>query len=90
MLPYLLTSGLTTGALYALVALGLVLVYRATTHINFAHGELFMMGGFFAYSLIKFAHFPYFAALLLTIPFWMFVFWCVLDIVFIRPERYPE
>jgi branched-chain amino acid transport system permease protein len=68
MLAYLLTSGLTTGALYALVALGLVLVYRATTHINFAHGELFMMGGFFAYSLIKYAHFPYAVALLVTIP----------------------
>ena len=68
MLPFLLTSGLTTGALYALVALGLVIVYRATTHINFAHGELFMMGGFFAYSLIAYLHVPYFLALLLTIP----------------------
>jgi branched-chain amino acid transport system permease protein len=84
MLPYLLTSGLTTGALYALVALGLVLVYRATTHINFAHGELFMMGGFFAYSLIKFAHFPYFAALLLTIPL-TFILGVISDRVVYRP-----
>lgn len=68
MLPFLLTSGITTGALYALVALGLVLVYRSTGHINFAHGELFMMGGFFAYSLITFAHLPYAIALLVTIP----------------------
>ena len=68
MLPVLLTSGITTGALYALVALGLVMVYRATTHINFAHGELFMMGGFFAYSLITYMHMPYVLALLLTIP----------------------
>ncbi len=68
MLPFLLTSGITTGALYALVALGLVMVYRATTHINFAHGELFMMGGFFAYSLITYMHMPYVLALLLTIP----------------------
>jgi branched-chain amino acid transport system permease protein len=68
MLPFLLTSGLTTGAVYALVALGLVLVYRSTGHINFAHGELFMMGGFFAYSLITFAHMPYVLALLLTVP----------------------
>ena len=84
MLPYLLTSGLTTGALYALVALGLVLVYRATTHINFAHGELFMMGGFFAYSLIKFAHFPYFVALLVTIPL-TFILGVISDRVVYRP-----
>lgn len=84
MLPFLLTSGLTTGALYALVALGLVLVYRATTHINFAHGELFMMGGFFAYSLIKFAHFPYFVALLVTIPL-TFVLGVISDRTVYRP-----
>lgn len=84
MLPFLLTSGLTTGALYSLVALGLVLVYRATTHINFAHGELFMMGGFFAYSLIKFAHFPYVAALLLTIPL-TFALGVISDRVVYRP-----
>ncbi len=84
MLPFLLTSGLTTGALYSLVALGLVLVYRATTHINFAHGELFMMGGFFAYSLIKFANFPYVAALLLTIPL-TFALGVISDRVVYRP-----
>jgi len=64
MLPFLLTSGVTTGALYALVALGLVVVFRATGHINFAHGELFMIGGFFAFSLIRYAALPYPLALL--------------------------
>jgi len=59
MFPFLLTSGLTTGALYAMVAIGLVLVYRSTGHINFSHGELFMLGGFFAYSLIEYLAFPY-------------------------------
>ncbi len=84
MLPFLLTSGITTGALYALVALGLVLVYRATTHINFAHGELFMMGGFFAYSFIKFMHMPYFLALLLAIPL-TFLLGVVSDRLVYRP-----
>ena len=45
MLPYLVVSGLTTGSLYALVAMGLVVVYKATTVVNFAHGELFMVVG---------------------------------------------
>ena len=43
---YLLMSGITTGALYALVALGLVVVNKATGIINFAQGELFMFCGF--------------------------------------------
>jgi len=67
MLPFLLTSGLTTGALYALVALGLVVVFRSTGHINFAHGELFMIGGFFAFSLIRYAQVPYVFALVLPV-----------------------
>jgi branched-chain amino acid transport system permease protein len=50
MLPYLVVSGLTTGSLYALVAMGLVVVYKATTVVNFAHGELFMVGAFLAYT----------------------------------------
>jgi branched-chain amino acid transport system permease protein len=67
MFPFLLTSGLTTGALYAMVAIGLVLVYRSTGHINFSHGELFMLGGFFAYSLIEYLAFPYVIALVIAV-----------------------
>jgi branched-chain amino acid transport system permease protein len=48
---YLLMSGVTTGALYALVALGIVVVNKATGVINFAHGELFMFSGFIAWTL---------------------------------------
>src|SRR6476620_867642 len=60
-------SGLTSGALYAMVAIGLVVVYRSTGHINFAHGELFMMGGFFAYSMITMFGFPYALSLALSV-----------------------
>lgn len=48
---YLLLSGIATGALYALVALGLVVVNKATGVINFAQGELFMFCGFVAWML---------------------------------------
>ena len=48
---YLLMSGVTTGALYALVALGLVVVNKATGVINFAQGEFFMFSGFVAWVL---------------------------------------
>lgn len=48
---YLLMSGVTTGALYALVALGFVVVNKATGVINFAQGEFFMFAGFIAWML---------------------------------------
>ncbi|MBB6305895.1 branched-chain amino acid ABC transporter permease [Xanthobacter tagetidis] len=47
---YLMATGLTTGALYALVAIGVVVVFRATGVVNFAHGEMFMIGGFLAWT----------------------------------------
>jgi len=48
----LLITGLMTGAIYALVALGFVLVYKATGVINFAQGEFMMFGAFVAAALL--------------------------------------
>jgi branched-chain amino acid transport system permease protein len=48
---YLLLGGVTTGALYALVAIGLVVVNKSTGIINFAQGELFMFCGFLAWMI---------------------------------------
>ena len=45
MLTQYLLSGLTTGAIYALVALGFALIYNASHVINFAQGEFVMIGG---------------------------------------------
>jgi len=64
LLAYALSSGITSGALYALVAVGLVLCYRTTGHINFSHGELFMIGGFLAFTLHVLWELPYIVALL--------------------------
>ena len=47
-----LIIGLANGALIALIALGYTLVYGIVEIINFAHGEVFMMGAFFATSLV--------------------------------------
>jgi branched-chain amino acid transport system permease protein len=44
--------GLTLGAVYALVALGYTLVYGILELINFAHGDVFMMGGMFSATMI--------------------------------------
>ena len=60
-------NGLMTGAVYALIALGLTLIYGVLHIINFAHGALLtaaMFAAFFAYSLLGLD--PYLAALVLT------------------------
>jgi len=44
-----LVNGLTLGSVYALVALGYTMVYGIIELINFAHGEIFMLGGFAGY-----------------------------------------
>ncbi|MDG4857729.1 branched-chain amino acid ABC transporter permease [Streptomyces sp. T-3] len=45
-LPQQLVNGLALGALYGLVAIGYTMVYGIVQLINFAHGEIFMVGGF--------------------------------------------
>ena len=67
MLVYLLIGGLTAGSLYALIALGLVLVYKATGVVNLALGDLLMIGGFLAYTFHVLNGIPYFPSLLLAI-----------------------
>ncbi len=51
-LQYALT-GLSAGSLYALVALGVVLIYRSTRVLNFAHGDIATMATFVAFSLLS-------------------------------------
>jgi branched-chain amino acid transport system permease protein len=49
-----LVNGIALGCVYGLIALGFVLIYKATEVVNFAQGELLMMGGFFAFTFITF------------------------------------
>ena len=51
-------AGIGLGSVYALVALGFVLIYKATEVVNFATGALMMLGPFLFYSLVVFFHFP--------------------------------
>lgn len=64
---YLMATGISTGALYALVALGIVVIYKATNVVNFAHGEMFMLGGFFAYTFHIMLGLPYIPSLILAV-----------------------
>ncbi|HZM32979.1 MAG TPA: branched-chain amino acid ABC transporter permease [Burkholderiales bacterium] len=53
MIAQTLLSGLTAGAIYALVALGFAIIYNASHVINFAQGEFVMIGGMAAASLVE-------------------------------------
>ena len=44
-----LINGISLGSIYALIALGYTMVYGIIKLINFAHGDIYMMGAFVAY-----------------------------------------
>ncbi len=58
----LVVSGVVTGGIYALIAIGFVVVYKATGVINFATGELMMVGAFFAWTAMTVAGAPFVVA----------------------------
>jgi len=60
-------SGLIMGSFYALIALGFVLVYKATDVLNFAQGDLMMLGPFFAVTLAGSLHIPFFVGIIFAI-----------------------
>jgi branched-chain amino acid transport system permease protein len=55
----LLTNGIMIGLMYALIALGFVLIYKATDAINFAQGEFVMFAGFIAAGAAEIAGLPF-------------------------------
>ena len=61
-----LINGLFLGSIYALLALGYTMVYGIIKLINFAHGEVYMIGSFIGYFLINLGGLGFFPALLLS------------------------
>ncbi|MCW5719360.1 MAG: branched-chain amino acid ABC transporter permease [Bauldia sp.] len=61
-----LLSGLTTGAVYSLMALALVVIHQTTHHLNLAQGEMATMSTFAAWQLLSWG-FPYWAAFAVTL-----------------------
>ncbi|WBU62315.1 branched-chain amino acid ABC transporter permease [Paracoccus albus] len=65
----LFVVGLSQGCLYSLIAIGLVLVYKATEQVNFAQGEFMMLGAFVGYQFIVLMGMPYWLGAMLTLAF---------------------
>ena len=81
-------GGLATGSIYALVALGFILIFKATDVVNFAQGELMMVSTFFSKTMIDRLHpadvWMWLAVVLLTIGF-AALFGVILERLIIRP-----
>ena len=88
-------NGLQWGSFYSLIALGYTLVYGVLTLINFAHGDIFMVGAYIAFFVASFflghaAGLPGWFVLTLTIPLTMILTACVgvtLERIAYRPLR---
>ncbi len=66
---YLITqifNGLVNGGFYALLALGLSIIFGLLRIVNFAHGAMYMLGAFVAYYGAQYVHLPFFAALIVA------------------------
>ena len=79
----LIIDGVASGCIYGLVALGFVLIYKATETINFAQGDILMLGAFVAFSLIGVLGMDYIIGFALTVVI-VAVFGFFLDSVVVR------
>lgn len=80
----LFLSGLVVGSIYSLVALGFVIIYKATKVVNFAQGELVMVGAYICFALTVQARLPFLAAFGLTLAF-SFILGVAIERLILRP-----
>ena len=80
----LLITGISIGSIYALAALGFVLIYKSSRVINFAHGELIAIGAFIIYALTVWVHIPIWISLVIAI-FISFFIGLGIERTFLRP-----
>lgn len=83
LLPLLL-NGLIVGALYGVVAMSFVLIYKASQVVNFAQGEFLLVGAWVCWWLLTSWQLPFWAGFLVTLAF-MTLFGVILQVVVLRP-----
>lgn len=79
-------NGLVTGCFYALIALGLTLIFGMMGVVNFAHGEFFVLGGVFAYVFVALMGVPFWLAVILVVVV-MAAMGALFDVLLVRPLR---
>ena len=80
----LLVNGVIVGALYGVVAMSFVLIYKASKVVNFAQGEFLILGAFVCFWLATSLELPFYAAFVGSVLF-MLVFGAALQYVVLRP-----
>jgi len=80
----LLVSGLSVGFLYGLSAMGFVMIFKSSSVLNFAHGELLALGAYFFLALVTWAKLPILLAFLLTLA-GCFLLGILIERIFLRP-----
>lgn len=80
----LLISGVAQGCIYGLIALGFVLIYKATETVSFAQGELMMLGAFMGLGFLSVMEFPFWISVIAVIVA-MALFGVLVERVVIRP-----
>ncbi len=80
----LLLNGLAIGFIYAIAALGFVMIYKSSSVLNFAHGELLTIGAFIFLTLVTWAKVPIIVAFILTL-IGSFALGFVIERLFLRP-----
>ena len=80
----LLVNGLVVGTLYGVVAMSFVLIYKATQVVNFAQGELLLIGAWVCWALLTKYEVPFWIGMPMTLVF-MFVFGIAIQVVILRP-----
>src|ERR1700744_2246472 len=81
--PNQVLAGIATGAIYACMALAVVMIYQAIDHLNFAQGEMAMFSTFTAWQLMQWGV-PYWGAFVLTVVF-SFLGGIVIERVLFKP-----
>ncbi len=81
-----LINGLSLGSIYALIALGYTMVYGILKLINFAHGEIYMIGAYIAYYLVMIFKLNFILALLLAM-FFSAIFGIIVERLAYKPLR---
>src|SRR6202140_2933198 len=78
-----LISGILIGGVYALIGIGLTIIFGVMRIINFAHGDILMIGMYGTYFLFTLFHIDPFVSIIITIPL-MFLYGAFLQKVFIN------
>ncbi|MCY1270083.1 High-affinity branched-chain amino acid transport system permease protein LivH [compost metagenome] len=84
-----LVNGVIIGLLYLLMAIGFTLVFGVMRIVNFAHGEFYMLGAFFAYLLVSRFQLPFVAAVGAAFVLAVVLGWGIEELV-LKPFRHDE